>query len=223
MQADLQGRRITDCSGRIVVHCHPMSIATSSAESSSRVSRKRRRSVWRPLLFCIPIICLALYYTPWLASLGWHATHGMSVDYQGLRIHVPLGWTALTTAAEDDFPGNPQGITIEKQPKSLLFDSEGPEMMYFNLLLPDPKVTRSEQITQWQNLFREAHSSSNFDVTAPAGVPPGINCLQATPHNSRSAAALACASPAGGWVAQFAGSQAHVPLFFDIAAAIKSK
>ena len=200
-----------------------MSIATSSADSSSRVSRKRRRSIWRPLLFCAPVICLAVYYTPWLMSLGWHARHGMSVHYRGLRIRVPLGWTALTTAAEDDFPESPQGVTIEKQPKSLIFDSEGPEMMYFNLLLPDPKVTLSEQITQWLNLFREAHSSSSFDVTAPAGVPPGMGCLQATPHNSRTAAALACVSPAGGWVAQFAGSQAQVALFFDIAARIKSE
>ena len=200
-----------------------MSIATQSADSDSQISRQRRRSIWRPLLLCAPVICLAVYYTPWLVSLGWHAMHGMSVNYRGLRIRVPLGWTALTTAAEDDFPANPQGLTIEKQPKSLLFGSEDPEMMYFNLLLPDPKIRLSEQIAEWQNLFREAHPASSFDVAAPAGVPPGIECLQATPHNSRSAAALACVSPAGGWLAQFAGSQAHVALFFDIAAAIKSK
>jgi len=149
--------------------------------------------------------------------------HGMSVNYRGLRIRVPFGWTALTTAAEDDFPANPQGLTIEKQPKSLLFGSEDPEMMYFNLLLPDPKITRSEQVAEWQNLFRQAHPVSSFDVAAPAGVPSGMDCLQATPRKNRSAAALACVSPAGGWLAQFAGSQAHVALFFDIAAAIKSK
>ena len=88
-----------------------MSIATQSADSDSQISRQRRRSIWRPLLLCAPVICLAVYYTPWLVSLGWHAMHGMSVNYRGLRIRVPLGWTALTTAAEDDFPANPQGLT----------------------------------------------------------------------------------------------------------------
>lgn len=169
------------------------------------------------------MICLAVYYTPWLVSLGWHAAHGMSVHYRGLRVRVPLGWTALTTAPEDDYPENPQGVTIEKQPKSLAFDPDGPEMMYFNLLLPDPKTTASQQIGEWQDFFRQAHPDSRFDLAPLAGVPSGMDCLQATPRGNRAAAALACVSLKDGWLARFAGSQANVPLFLEIAGGLKSK
>ncbi len=200
-----------------------MLVTGPSVDSDSALSQKPRPKPWRLLLYCTPVICLAVYYTPWLVSLGWHATHGMSLNYRGLRVRVPLGWTAVSTAAEDDFAENPQGVTLEKQPKTLAFNSDGPEMMYFNLLLPDPKVSMSQQIAEWQDLFLQAHPSSGFDVAAPAGVPSGIDCVQATPRNDRSAAALACVSPAGGWLAQFAGSQAHVPLFFEIAAALNPK
>ena len=65
-------------------------------DSQSALSRVRRRSTWWLVLFCAPFICVAVYYTPWLVSLGWHVTHGMSVDYRGLRVRVPLGWTAVT-------------------------------------------------------------------------------------------------------------------------------
>lgn len=199
-----------------------MSIATQYADTDSGVSRTRR-SVWPLLLFWLPIVGLAVYYTPLLVSLGWHATHGTSINYRGLRIRVPFGWTAVSITAQDDYPENPQGLTIEKQPRTFSFNADGTEMMYFNLLLPDSKITLSEQIAQWQNLFRDAHPATSFDVAVPAGVPSGMNCLQATPHNNRSAAALACVSPAAGWLAQFAGLQAHVALFFDVAATIKSK
>ena len=195
----------------------------SSKDSNSQLLQKRRPTVLRLVLFCTPIICLAVYYTPWLVSLAWHAMHGMRIDYRGLHVRVPLGWTAIPTPAEEDYPDNPQGITIEKQPKTLSFEPDGPEMMYFNLLLPDSKATPSQQIAEWQNLFRQAHPASGFDVASPPGVPSSMDCLQATPRNSRSDAALACVSLKDGWLGQFAGSQAHVPLFLQIAAALKSK
>jgi hypothetical protein len=200
-----------------------MASASPSTESHPIPLRKRGPNVWRLLLLCVPIICLAVYYTPLLVSLGWHAVHGMSIDYRGLRVRVPFGWTAIATAAQDDYPDNPQGITVERQPRTLAFDSDGPEMMYFNLLMPDPKTTPAQQIAEWQNLFRQAHPDSSFEVAAPAGLPSGMDCLQATPRNSRSGAALACVSLKDGWLAQYAGSQTHVALFLQTAATLKSR
>ncbi|MBV8115630.1 MAG: hypothetical protein JO300_12875 [Silvibacterium sp.] len=179
--------------------------------------------MWRLLLPCVPVICLAVYYTPLLVSLGWHARHGMSTNYRGLHVRVPFGWTAAPTAAEDDYPDNPQGITIEKQPETFAFDSNDPEMMYFNLLLPDQNATPAQQVAEWQNIFRQAHPATRFDVSPAVGAPSGMDCLEATPRNSRSAAALACVSSKDGWLAQFSGSRSHVPLFLEIAASLKSK
>jgi hypothetical protein len=198
-----------------------MASAPPSTQSHSVPLRKRRRSVWGPLLLCTPIICLAVYFTPMLVSLGWHATHGMSINYRGLRVPVPFGWTAVATAAEDDYAENPQGITVERQPMTLAFESGGPEMMYFNLLMPDPKTTPAQQVAEWQNIFRQAHPDSGFDVAPAPGTPSGMDCLQATPRDSRSGAALACVSLKDEWVAQFAGSRQSVPVFFQVASALK--
>ena len=134
-----------------------------------------------------------------------------------------MGWAGVSTADDDDFEQNPQGVTIEKLPITLAFASDGPEMMYFNVLLPDPKASLSQQIAEWQNIFREAHPVSGFDVAAPASIPSGMDCLQAMPRNDRTGAALACVSSAGGWLAQFAGSRADVPVFLKTAASLNSR
>jgi hypothetical protein len=200
-----------------------MFAASSSTHSYTSAQRMRQPRAWQLLLICVPVSCLAVYCAPLLVSFGWHAMHGMSINYRGLHVRVPFGWTAVPTAAEDDYSDNPQGIMIEKQPRTFAFDPDGPEVMYFNLLLPDPKITPSQQATEWQNLFRQAHPASRFVVSAAAGAPSQMDCLQATPRNSRSAVALACVSSSGGWLALFAGSQAHVPLFLGITASLKSK
>ena len=175
------------------------------------------------VLCCVPIICVAVYYTPLLASLGWHVMHGMAINYRGLRVRVPFGWIPDLTPGDDDFPASPQGVTIEKQPKTLGFESAGPELMYFNVLLPDEGTPPDQQVAQWQDLFRSARPASRFDVASLANLPSGMDCLQATPHSSPLSAILACISLKDGWVARFAGSEAHVRLFLDIAADLKSK
>src|ERR1700751_311121 len=92
------------------------------------ISKKMTRKAWLLIGLCIPVICLAVYYAPSLVSLGWHAMYGMAVNYRGLRVRVPLGWTADLALTKDDYPANPQGITLEKQPKTLGFEVAGPEM-----------------------------------------------------------------------------------------------
>ena len=175
------------------------------------------------VLICLPVICVAVYYTPLLVSLGWHVTHGMAVNYRGLRIQVPFGWTADSAPQKDDFPASPQGITLEKQPETLHFETPGPETMYFNLLLPDSRTTPTQQAAQWESLFRQSHPASDFDMSRLGDLSADMDCIQATPLTSRSAAALACISLKNGWVAEYAGSQAHVPLFLQVAGTLKAK
>lgn len=174
------------------------------------------------ILFCVPWVCLAVYYAPFLVSLGWHITHGRAVNYRGLRVRVPMGWTADLTPIKDDFPANPQGVTLEKQSKSLAFEVAGPEMMYFNLLLPDAGSEPAQQAHQWKDLFLRAHPASEFSVSSVDGSLPGMDCLEATPANNKSAAALACISVNNGWVAEYAGARTDVPLFLDIASRLKA-
>jgi len=200
-----------------------MPTTTPSARIQAAISKKAARKAWVLILVCIPFILLAVYYTPLLVSLGWHVMHGMAVNYRGLRVRVPLGWTADLALMKDDFPANPQGITIEKQPETLRFESGGPEMMYFNLLLPDPRSGPAQQAEQWKALFRQAHPSPDFEISHLDGTAGGMDCLEATPRGNSSAAAIACVSTTGGWVANFAGSEEHVSLFLEIAATLKAK
>lgn len=122
-----------------------MPTTAPSSPLHASISKKMTRNAWLLIGLCVPVICLAVYYAPFLVSLGWHVMHGTAVNYRGLRVRVPLGWTADLTLTKDDYPANPQGITLEKQPKTLAFDVAGPEMMYFNLLLPDPGKDPAQQ------------------------------------------------------------------------------
>lgn len=110
------------------------------ASSHRAITKKVTRSAWFMIPLCLPVICLAIYYTPFLVSLGWHVTHGMAANYQGFRIPVPLGCTADTGSSED-FTANPQGILLERQSKTLHFERPGPETMFFNRLPPDAQST----------------------------------------------------------------------------------
>ncbi|GGG91007.1 hypothetical protein [Silvibacterium dinghuense] len=177
------------------------------------------------LLICIPIVFAAIYYAPVLMSLGWHIMHGQAVDYRGLRVSVPWGWTADLSAVKEDYPANPQGVTLEKPPKTLNIEARGPELMYINLLLPDAHSTSTQQAAQWEELFRESHPASDFSLAVPANLPATAQCLQATPRQAQdglhAGAAIACVSEKDGWLANYAGSQRNVPLFFQVLDGLK--
>jgi hypothetical protein len=192
-------------------------------ESTPHKAIPRKGKVFAAL--CVPVVILAIYYAPTLTSFGWHILHGKAIDYRGLHVEVPWGWTADLTAVKDDFPANPQGITLQKPPKTLSIEARGPELIYINLLLPDARSSPQQQAAEWKSLFSESHSGSDFDVAAPASFPPGTDCLEATPKSKdRSAptgAALACISLQGGWLANYAGSRANVPLFMSVIGDLK--
>jgi hypothetical protein len=177
------------------------------------------------VLVLVPVVVLVVYYAPSLTALGWHVLHGRSIDYRGLHVTVPWGWTADLSLIKDDFPANPQGITLQKPPKTLNIESRGPELIYINLLLPDARSTPQQQAAEWESLFRQSHPKTQFDVSSPREFPESANCLQATPRaragDAPQGAALACVSIAGGWVANYAGSQRNVDLFRDVIGRLK--
>lgn len=198
-------------------------------ESTARPRPVRSKPIPRKgkifAILCLPAVVLAVYYAPTLTSFGWHIIHGKAVDYRGLHVEVPWGWTADLTSVRDDFPANPQGITLQKPPRTLNIEARGPELIYINLLLPDARSSPQQQAEEWKNLFRESHPGSDFDLAAPASSPAGIDCLEATPKTKErgapSGAALACISLQGGWLANYAGSGANVPLFMRVIGGLK--
>jgi hypothetical protein len=198
-----------------------MTIAETSSQLDITLSKKMPRKAWLMLILCVPVVLLAVYYSPLLVSFGWHVMHGMAVSYRGLRVRVPMGWTADLGSVKDEFPNNPQGVTLEKQPRTLDIEARGPETMYFNILLPDGRSTPTQQAAEWKSLFRQTHSASDFDTIARTGLTPDADCLEATPRAARTGATLACVSLEKGWLATYAGTQQNVPLFFDLLSGLK--
>jgi hypothetical protein len=176
---------------------------------------------------CLPIIGAAMYYSPTLTSLGWHVIHGRTIEYRGLHVNVPIGWTVDLNLMKEDYPANPQGVTLQKPPKTLNIESRGPELMYINLLLPDAQSTPQQQAAQWNDLFRQSHPAKDFNVEALGNLPAGIDCLQALPRanitGAEAGAALACVSLRGGWLANYAGARGNVASFLQVIQQLKPK
>ncbi|HEX3471140.1 MAG TPA: hypothetical protein VHT28_08140 [Silvibacterium sp.] len=200
-----------------------MSIPATTSPLQGLITKKMTRRAWLLILICVPVIIVAVYYTPLLMSLGWHVMHGSAVDYRGLRVQVPFGWVVNATSPADDYPANPQGIMLEKQQKTLGFYSPGPETMYFNLLQPDGRSTPQEQVAEWERLFLQSHPASDFDTAHRNDLSADMDCIEAIPHASHSASAMACISRKHGWVAQFAGSRENVPLFLKTLDGLKQR
>lgn len=172
-------------------------------------------------IVCVPAIVVLVYYAPSLTAFGWHLLHVGAVRYHGLHVEVPWGWTTDLTALNDDIPGNPQGITLQKTPRTLKFEARGPELIYINVLQPDERSTPQQQTAEWQDLFRGSHPATEFDVKLRDEKPGGAECIEATPRSNPRGAALACISSTEGWLANFAGSQTDVPVFLRVLAGLR--
>jgi len=170
---------------------------------------------------CVPVIVVLVYYAPLLTSFGWHLIHGNAVRYHALHIEVPWGWTADLTALNDDVPGNPQGVTLQKPPKTLALEARGPELIYINVLMADAQSTPQQQAAEWQTLFRESHPETEFNLRALDNAPGGASCIEASPRTNNRGAAVACISLTETWLASFAGSRTNLPLFLKVLSGLK--
>ncbi|WP_446742930.1 hypothetical protein [Silvibacterium acidisoli] len=192
----------------------PMPATPATSDFDRRYKVKPRR-MWLLALCCAPLVVAAVYYAPLMVSVGWHIVHGWALEYRGLHVDVPWGWTADMPRPEDESADNPQGVTVMKQPRTLALEARGPETMYFNVLMPDSNLTPAQQAEQWKTLFRESHPTSRFVVTSVEDKPGGGDCLEAKPLDDRRAgSAIACISLDQHWLASYAGAVVHTPLFF---------
>jgi hypothetical protein len=191
-----------------------MPVTPVTSDFDRRYNVKPRR-MWLLALCCAPVVLAAVYYAPLLVSVGWHVVHGWAIEYHGLHVEVPWGWTADRPRPEDESADNPQGVTVMKQPRTLALEARGPETMYFNLLMPDKGLAPAQQAEQWKALFRESHPDSRFRVTPVKNQPGGGDCLEAKPlDDARAGSAIACISLDQHWLASYAGATVHIPLFF---------
>jgi hypothetical protein len=203
----------------------PAGMTKELKEDKSFQPRKMSRGGRVLMLCCVPLVLLAVYYAPAMSAIGSRLLHGSTVDYRGLRVEVPWGWSADLNSIKDDYPANPQGITVQKPPRTLNLESRGPELIYINLLLPDAHSTPQQQAGEWKNLFLQSHPETVFNIAERNSLLPEADCVEATPRlgttRDERGAALACVSISQGWLANYAGLQANVPVFLKVLSNLK--
>ncbi len=161
-------------------------------------------------------------FSPAVASAGWHLFHGMSIEYHGLRIHVPWLWTADTQELADDPPLNPQGLLLSKAAPSLFALHKSVATIYVNVILPDEKSSAQADVAEWESSFRVAHAHPGSIVEdAPI---PGVKdaaCFHARSKLFHMRLEWTCISTVGGWAASFDGPAAEAPAFAKFVSRLK--
>jgi hypothetical protein len=169
----------------------------------------------------LALVCVAGWYSPFVTAGIWHVFHpGGWANYRGLRVRVPWPWTADTYATGEDPTLAPQGLTLKKTPftvnKRSLSDS-----IFITVISQDPGVTVEQQTEAWMETFRMTHPAESFDSRTPKTIPANARCAVARGERSDVDVVWTCITVGGGWVANFEGSRADEPVFFDIVMHLK--
>ncbi len=166
-------------------------------------------------------VVLAAWYSPLITAAGWHLFHPLGrVDYRGLRVMVPWPWTAEGEPEGVEPSIAPEGLSLKKTPSTMDRRLTN-QSLFVTVIAPDPTMTADEQAAAWMEIFRATHPGAAFKNKAPGAVPEGATCLSAQSHWNQSGVVWTCISVPGGWVADFEGQTADVPVFFRILSQLK--
>jgi hypothetical protein len=169
----------------------------------------------------IPILLTVGYYEPLLTTSFWHLLYGGSMQYRGLKIHVPWGWTADMSTLRDDPPLNPQGVSMQKAPLNLTLESQESELIVVNVRMHDAHATDQQQLEQWRRLQLDTHPSSSYSVDTPDDKVEGADCLRARNLRSTQDVVWTCLSMPDGWEASYEGHEKDVPQFLKVVRGLK--
>ena len=159
-------------------------------------------------------VAIAAWYSPFLAAVGWHLFHPRgSVEYRGLHVLVPWPWTVEAWSDDGEPAAAPQGLSLKKTPPSM--DRRlANQSIFVTVIAPEPGVSADQQRESWMDMFRATHPGAAFNNRTLAAIPTGANCLSAASHWNQQGVVWTCISIKGGWVADFEGQSADVPVFF---------
>ncbi len=164
----------------------------------------------------LPIVFAVAYYEPVLTTAFWHALYGGSMQYRGLRMHVPGGWTAVMSSLRDDPPLNPQGVSLQKAPLNLTLESKGSELIVVNVRLHDARATDEQELADWRKLQIDTHPAPGYATDEPAEQVQGATCLRARSVQSQGNVVWVCLSLRDGWEASYEGREKDVPQFLSV-------
>jgi hypothetical protein len=163
------------------------------------------------LLAAIAIVAITLWgFQPEAAALAWHARHGMHADGAGLRVRVPLLYSAL---------GGPDSLIL-MNPKGRLrarFYGQQGVLVFISRKLPAPQ-NPSETIEEWWKrtsaaVERQGARPAGTRALAFAGHP--AHCSEFEGGLFLVGVEVWCVpEAAGGWFVDYTGPRAHVAEFY---------
>lgn len=162
------------------------------------------RSVLLALIFLVLCLCFA----PILWTLWWHLSRDHSVNYRGVRISVPLRWTAKV---------EPQGTTLTKLPYTLPFFGKASVGFISIGRLPYPVNEPRDEISKtWQALDWNYH---NGIITGPFEVGSGEKealCMKLSIKSAPEHVGADCIIFHAKLTANFGGQTHDLDTFFQI-------
>lgn len=167
------------------------------------------------LLAAIAIVALALWgYQPEAAAIGWHARHGMHVDGAGLRVRVPLLYSAING------PDSLVLMSRKGRVRTRLSGAQG-VLIFISKKIPGAQ-SKDETMVEWWTRTSAAMAREGASVTSTRAITfagHSAKCSQFEGGFFLVGADIWCVpDAAGGWIVDFNGPKAYVPEFYSLLA-----
>jgi hypothetical protein len=181
------------------------------------------KNTWatRPLFVCPPLLrkvlgamaalmLLLLFFSPGIATVGWHLLHGSTIQTGGRAVYVPLGWIAHTTAS--------LGVGMEKLPITLSRGAKFEGIISVDRQHYPTDQNKEEIYRSWETVFWRVVDDGAV-VSAPLRDGSGdteMYCMEASYPKYPSQVTVSCLFQNASWSADFRGQKRDLDTFFEI-------
>lgn len=171
------------------------------------------------LLAAIALLAVALWgFRPEAVALAWHVQHGMHADGAGLRVRVPLLYTALE---------GPDSLILMSQNGRVRTHFGGAQgvLIFISKKIPAPQG--DETVDQWWKrtsdaIAREGARQASARTLSLAG--RTARCAEFEGGFLLVGVDIWCVpETAGGWFVDYNGPRAHVSEFYSLLAAAQAR
>lgn len=164
-----------------------------------------------PFLAASVVALLAITFSPAISTALWRVSHRGEIQYQGVRLHVPFGWSARV---------GPAAAHLEKHPTTVFSHSP---LLAWAALAPISKPPRSrDELEQFYGNFEalystKLHAEDREIELEPIRIGSGNNeafCEQSVLKDRPDWFRTTCLIWRGTWRASFEGAQREREQFF---------
>lgn len=156
------------------------------------------------------VAVLLLVFSPTIFALGWHLIHGNTIEFDGHRVAVPMGWTA---EAEGRL-----SLSITKYSATVVPSPRFRASVSISPMPPDPKGSSPKDDTLWEKAFW-TFAFPGQRVEGPVRMGSGsdeVVCMKAIDTRRIGWQSARCVMLNDTWDANFDGDADDMNTFLDI-------